>query len=182
MSQIIRNKIIGGIFMSSTKKEFSFDIVSHVNLQDIDDSVNVSVKEINNRFDLKGSGSVIEFDRDKAVITLVSQSEFQLEQIKQILISKLAKRNISPKVLKADNRENALGGKVREVNSIIRGIDKELAKKIVKDIKDTKLKVQASIQEDKIRVLGKSKDELQEIIGFLKSKEYSAPLQFENYR
>jgi cyclic-di-GMP-binding protein len=163
-------------------KDFSFDVVSEVDLQLIDDAVNVSMKEIINRFDLKDSGAKIEFDREKKTVTLTANADFQLDQIKQILISKIAKRNFSPKIFSPKPREKALGGNVREINELVCGIEKELAKKIIKDIKDTKLKVQVAIQDDKLRITGRDKDVLQEVISFLRSKDYPIPLQFCNYR
>lgn len=163
-------------------KDSSFDIVSEIDLQIIDDVVNVAMKDINNRFDLKGTGSKIEFDRNSKKVTFFAQSEFQVKQIKDILRQKMAKREVSSKCLKAQTIEKASGDTVREVNDLVCGIDKEQAKKMVKDIKDLKIKVQAAIQEDKIRVSGKSRDDLQAVIAMVKGKDYPIPLQFNNYR
>lgn len=162
--------------------DFSFDIVSQVDLQAIDDAVNVSMKEIVNRFDLKGTNSTIEFNRTEKTVILSAGSGFCLKQIKAVLVSKLAKRGISQKSLSVRKTETNLSGAVRETDNIICGIEKELAKSIVKDIKKLNLKVQVSIQDEQIRVSGKAKNDLQSVISFVKSKDYPIPLQFVNYR
>ncbi|OGS45845.1 MAG: YajQ family cyclic di-GMP-binding protein [Elusimicrobia bacterium RIFOXYD2_FULL_34_15] len=162
--------------------DFSFDIVSQIDLQAIDDAVNISMKEIVNRYDLKGTNSIIEFNRTEKTVTLSAGSDFHLKQIKAILISKMAKRGVSNKSLSIKNTETNLSGGVRETNNLVCGIEKELAKSIVKDIKTLNLKVQSSIQEEQIRVSSKAKDDLQSVISFIKSKDYPIPLQFVNYR
>ncbi len=162
--------------------DFSFDIVSQVDLQAIDDAVNVSMKEIVNRFDLKETNSTIEFNRTEKTVILSAGSDFYLKQIKAVLVSKLAKRGISQKSLSLKKTETNLSGAVRETYNIICGIEKELAKSIVKDIKTLNLRVQVSIQDEQIRVSGKAKDDLQSVISFVKSKDYPIPLQFVNYR
>ncbi len=162
--------------------DFSFDIVSEVDLQAIDDAVNVSMKEIANRFDLKGTDSTIIFNRGEKLVILSAGSDFYIKQIKAILAGKLAKRGISQKSLSLKKIETNVSGAVRETHSIICGIEKELAKSIVKDIKTLNLKIQASIQDEQIRVSGKAKDDLQSVISFIKSKDYPIPLQFVNYR
>lgn len=163
-------------------KDFSFDIVSEVDLQVVDDVINVASKEINNRFDLKGTGSKIEFERGTKKVIFKAPSEFQVKQIKDILKQKMAKRDLSAKCLKPKPIEKASGDTVREENDIVCGIDKEQAKKMVKDIKDLKLKVQAAIQDEKLRVSGRSKDDLQAVMTMVKKKDYPIPLQFNNYR
>lgn len=162
--------------------EFSFDIVSEVDLQQMDDAINVTVKEINNRFDLKTLNTKIDFNRGDKTITFNAPSEFVIKQLKDILLSKMVKRNISPKVLSVKKSEQAAGNTTREVDNIIAGIEKELAKSIVKDIKGLNLKVQASINDDIIRVTGKVKDDLQAVMHMVKEKDYPAALQFKNYR
>jgi len=161
---------------------FSFDIVSQIDLQAIDDAVNISMKEIVNRFDLKATNSIIEFNRTDKTIVLSTSSEFHLKQIKTVLAAKLAKRNVSSKSLSIKKTETNISGAVRETNTIISGIEKELAKTIVKDIKTLNLRIQAAIQDEQIRVTGRDKDDLQTVINFVKSKEYPIPLQFVNYR
>jgi len=162
--------------------DFSFDIVSNVDLQIVDDAVNVSMKEIINRYDLKGTNSLIEFNRTEKTVILSTQSDFHLRQIKPILLSKLAKRGASPKSLTVQKTETNLSGAIRETDSIVCGIDKDLARTIVKDIKGLDLRIQAAIQEDQIRVSGRVKDDLQSVIAFIKSKEYPIPLQFVNFK
>jgi len=164
-------------------KDSSFDIVSEVDLQTVDDVINVAMKEINNRFDLKNTGSKIEFNRGEKKVTIHAPSEFQLAQIKDILKQKMAKRSISSKCLRQKSLEKATGDTVRELNDIVYGIPQDLAKSMVKDIKALKLKrLNASIQDTKIRISSPNKDDLQEIITFVKEKDYPIPLQFTNYR
>lgn len=161
---------------------FSFDIVSQVDLQAIDDAVNISMKEIINRFDLKGTNSKIEFNRTEKTVVLSAGSDFHLKQIKSVLTSKLVKRGVSPKSISVKKTETNISGAVRETDNIVCGIEKELAKSIVKDIKTLNLKIQSAIQDEQIRVSGKTKDDLQSVISFVKSKDYPVPLQFVNYR
>lgn len=163
-------------------KDPSFDIVSESDLQVIDDCVNLLKKEIDNRFDLKGQSIEIDFSKADKTITITVASEFVLKQVKEILYQRMTKRGLSQKAIREKKKEKASSDGVREVNEIVSGIDKELAKEIVKDIKDLKLKVQASIQDEQVRVTGAKKDDLQEVINFLKTKEYPIPLQFTNYR
>ncbi len=162
--------------------DFSFDIVSQIDLQAVDDAVNIAMKEIINRFDLKGTNSVIEFNRTEKTVVLSTGSEFHLKQIKSVLAAKLAKRGVSGKGLSVKKTETNISGAVRETNSIVSGIEQELAKTIVKDIKATKLKVQAAILGEQIRISSRDKDELQSVIGLIRSKDYPIPLQFVNYR
>ena len=140
-------------------------------------------RDLQSRFDLKNSNSDIELDSDKS-ITITTSDDMKLRNIYDILQTKLVKRGLSIKILDAQTVENALGGNVRQVYNLKKGLTQELAKKIVADIKDSKLKVQASIQGDQVRVTGKSKDDLQEVIKLLRSNEekYDYPLQFTNYR
>jgi len=161
---------------------FSFDIVSQIDLQAIDDAVNIAMKEIANRFDLKGTNSLIEFNRTDKTVILSTASEFHLKQVKAVLSAKLAKRGVSNKSLTVKKTETNISGAVRETNEIVSGIEIELAKAIVKDIKTLNVKVQAAIQDEQIRVTGRDKDDLQTVITFVKAKSYPIPLQFINYR
>lgn len=138
---------------------------------------------MSSRFDLKDSNSSVELEADKT-ITITTNDDMKLRNIVDILQTKLVKRNLSTRILDAQPVENALGGQVRQVFKLKKGLTQELAKKIVSDIKDSKKKVQASIQGDQVRVSGKDKDVLQEIIQLLRSNEekYDYPLQFTNYR
>lgn len=160
----------------------SFDIVSEVNLQAVDDAVNTANKEISTRFDLKSTGAKVELNRVEKTVTIFADSDFQLKQLKALFGEKMARRELSAKALSVKKTETVLSGAIREINSIVCGLEKELAKSIVKDIKGLKLKVQPSINDDKIRVSAKSKDDLQAVIKFVRAKDYPVPLQFTNYR
>ena len=164
-------------------KDCSFDIVSEFDRQELVNAVDQVKRDVASRFDLKDSGSTVELDSDKSV-TITTSDEMKLRNIYDILQSKLVKRNLSIKILDPQPVENALGGKVRQIINLRKGLNQELAKKIVADIKETKKKVQASIQGDQVRVSGKDKDDLQDIIKLLRSNEekYDYPLQFTNYR
>ena len=163
-------------------QESSFDIVSLVDLQEIDNAVNQAMKEISLRYDFKGSQSKIEFDRTAKKITVLGDDEMKMRSLKEVLTLRCAKRGISVKSLKFGNEEKALGGSVRQEIEVIQGIPGEKAKDIVRLIKDTKLKVQAAIQGDQIRVSGKKKDDLQVVIHQLKEAKLDLALQFVNYR
>ena len=164
-------------------KDSSFDIVSEFDRQELLNAVDQVKRDLQSRFDFKNSNSDIELDSDKS-ITITTSDDMKLRNIYDILQTKLVKRGLSIKILDAQAVENALGGNVRQVYNLRKGLTQELAKKIVADIKDSKLKVQASIQGDQVRVTGKSKDDLQEVIKLLRSNEdkYDYPLQFTNYR
>ena len=164
-------------------KDCSFDVVSEFDKQELVNALDQVKRDVASRFDLKDSGSIVELDSDKS-ITVTTSDEMKLRNIYDILQSKLVKRNLSIKILDPQPMENALGGKVRQVYNLRKGLTQELAKKIVSDIKDTKKKVQASIQGEQVRVSGKDKDDLQEIIKLLRANEdkYDYPLQFTNYR
>ncbi len=163
-------------------QESSFDVTSTVDLQDLDNAINNAMKEIHNRYDLKNTKSSIELDKTKKELKMISASDFQLDQITQVLYQKMVKLGIDMKSIKSKGREKAGGDQVREMFSTISGIEQEVAKKIVKDIKDSKIKVQASIQGDQLRISGKSRDDLQSAMSLIKSKDYGIPLQFGNYR
>ena len=162
-------------------KDSSFDIVSEFDRQELLNAVDQVKRDLQSRFDLKNSNSDIELDSDKS-ITITTSDDMKLRNIYDILQTKLVKRGLSIKILNAQAVENALGRNVRQVYNLRKGLTQELAKKIVADIKDSKLKVQASIQGDQVRVTGKSKDDLQEVIKLLRSNEekYDYPLQFTN--
>lgn len=164
-------------------KECSFDVVSEFDKQELVNAVDQVNRELTSRFDLKNSNSNVELDADKT-ITITTSDDMKLRNIIDILQSKLAKRNLSIKILDPQSIENALGGNVRQVFKLKKGLTTELAKKIAADIKNSKIKVQASIQGDQVRVSGKDKDDLQAVIKLLRENEevYDAPLQFTNYR
>ena len=164
-------------------KDCSFDIVSEFDRQELVNAVDQVKRDVSSRFDLKDSNSSVELEADKT-ITITTNDDMKLRNIVDILQTKLVKRNLSTRILDAQPVENALGGQIRQVFKLKKGLTQELAKKIVSDIKDSKKKVQASIQGDQVRVSGKDKDVLQEIIQLLRSNEekYDYPLQFTNYR
>ena len=164
-------------------KECSFDVVSEFDKQELLNAIDQVKRELSSRFDLKDSNSLIELDADKS-ITITTNDDMKLRNIYDILQSKLVKRNLSTKILDPQTVENALGGQVRQIINLRKGLNQELAKKIVADIKNSKKKVQASIQGEQVRVSGKDKDDLQEVIRLLRSNEekYDSPLQFTNYR
>ncbi len=158
----------------------SFDIVSKVDMQEIDNAVNQTIKEIAQRYDFKGTKS--EVTLDKEAIRVLADDDFRLKAIVDILQSKCVKRGISLKALQYGKAEAASGGMVRQVITIQQGVSKEKGKEIIGVIKETKLKVQGQIQEDQVRVTGKSIDDLQETIRVLKGKDLGIELQFVNFR
>lgn len=163
--------------------DYSFDIVSQVDLQEVDNAVNQALKEVGTRFDFRGSKSTITWNREEKKISFLADDEMKLRSLKEMLLNKFAKRGISVKALKFPSEpEKALDGMLRQTAEIIQGIAQEKAKEIVKKIKDLKLKVQASIQGEQIRVSGKSKDDLQTVLQFVKNSVHDLPLQFTNYR
>lgn len=164
-------------------KDASFDIVSEFDRQELVNAVDQVKRDITSRFDLKDSGTEVELDGDKT-ITITAKDDMKLRNVIDILQSKMVKRNLSIKILDAQPRENALGGNVRQVFNLKKGLSMEIAKKIVADIKATKLKVQAAIQGEQVRVSGKSKDDLQDVIKLMRENEekYDIALQFTNYR
>ena len=164
-------------------KECSFDVVSEFDKQELVNAVDQTRRDLISRFDLKNSNSEIELEADKT-ITITTSDDLKLRNILDILQTKLVKRDLSIKILDPQAIENSLGGKVRQVYKLRKGLTQELAKKLVADIKDSKIKVQASIQGDQVRVSGKDKDDLQTVIKFLRdnAEKYDYPLQFQNYR
>ncbi len=162
--------------------EHSFDIACELDMQEVLNAVTQAVKEIGQRFDFKGSKSSIELDKGKATITLVSDDEFKLKSVIDILQSKLVKRSIALKALTYGKMEQAAGGTVRQLITLQQGIPQEKAKEIVKIIKDTKMKVSAEIQKDQVRVRGKKIDDLQAIMALIKERDLGIHLQFTNYR
>jgi uncharacterized protein YajQ (UPF0234 family) len=159
----------------------SFDIVSEVDLHELSNAVDQTDREVKTRFDFKDSDAHLEYVQDTTALTLQAESEFQLKQMTDILYKKLAKRGIDISAVEAGqpeikNRRASLPITIKQ------GIDKETAKKIVKAIKGSKLKVQAAIQGEQVRVSGKKRDDLQQIMALLQDKDFSLPLQFINFR
>jgi cyclic-di-GMP-binding protein len=161
-------------------QEFSFDVVSKTDMQEVANALQQAQKELSQRFDFKGSKSSIEMAGEELV--LVSDDEGKLVSVKDILETKLVKRKVSLKALDYGKVEPAAGGTVRQRAKIVQGIETEKAKAIVKTIKDAKVKVQASIQSDQVRVVGRSKDDLQRAMTLVRETDYGIPLQFTNYR
>ena len=157
----------------------SFDVVSEVNMQEVTNAVDQANREVATRFDFKGVNAGVE--REDNVVTLRAESDFQLKQLLDILRAKLAKRGVDLASLKVDEPQISLN-QARQVVTLREGIEAALAKQLVKTIKDSKLKVQASILGDKVRVTGKKKDDLQEVMALLRKTELEMPLQFNNFR
>jgi uncharacterized protein YajQ (UPF0234 family) len=160
----------------------SFDIVSEVNMQEVDNAVNQARKEIAQRYDFKGSKSSIELNQKEKILALVSDDEFKIKSVLDILQTKLIKRGVHIKALDYGTIEPAANSTVRQIIKLRVGIDKENAKLLVKMIKDTKLRVQAQIMEDQVRVSGKNKDDLQAVIKMLREADLAFAVQFTNYR
>jgi hypothetical protein len=163
-------------------QENSFDVVSKVDLQEVSNAVQQAGKEIATRFDFRASKSKIEWNDKTLELTLTSDDDHKLKSVVDILETKLVKRSVSVKSLDFQKVEPAAGATVRQIVKIQQGIASEKAKEIVKAIKDSKIKVQASIQADQVRVVGKSRDDLQAVIALLKGQDFGLPLQFTNYR
>lgn len=161
-------------------KDASFDIVSEVTIEEVRNAIQQTIKELTNRFDFKDSTIDIKFDNNKLII--LSDDDFKIEQIKDVLFSKLNKRNVPIKNIHFSESEHALGGKARQSAELINGIDRENAKKITTEIKNSKIKVKTQIQEDQIRVTGKNRNDLQAVIALLRKLDLPIELQFTNYR
>jgi cyclic-di-GMP-binding protein len=163
-------------------QDFSFDVVSRVDLQEVSNAVQQASKEIATRFDFRGSASRIEWNEKESTLTLTSDDAGKLKSVVDILETRLVKRGIAVKSLDYGKVDDAAGGTVRQAVRVQQGIDSEKARAIVKTIKDRKLKVQASIQADQVRVSGRNKDDLQAAITLLRAGDFGLPLQFTNYR
>ncbi len=161
-------------------KDASFDIVSEVNIEEVKNALQVAKKEITNRFDFKGS--LVDIQLENQQIVLLAADDYKVEQVKDVLFSKLVKHNVPIKNIHFSASQKAAGGNARQYGELVNGIDKELAKKIVARIKSSSIKVQTTIQEERIRVTGKNRDDLQTIIALLKKESFPIELQFTNYR
>ncbi|MES2965764.1 MAG: YajQ family cyclic di-GMP-binding protein [Bdellovibrionota bacterium] len=158
----------------------SLDIVSELDMQEVDNAVNTAKKELTQRYDLKGTNSEIIWEKE--VITLKSNDEMKINAVRDILQTRLHKRGVDFTAVKFEKPEPIGGMMLKQVGKILQGIEKEKAKEIVKAIKDSKLKVQAQIMDEKIRVTSKSIDELQETMAYCKNQKFGVPLQFTNMR
>lgn len=160
----------------------SFDVVSKVDMQEARNAIDQALKEIHQRFDFKGTKTELTLKEKESELVIVSDDEYKLKSVVDILKAKLIKRNVSVKAFEFGVVEPALGGTVRQTAKIQNGLAIEKAKEIVKEIKEGKFKAQAQIQGDQLRVVSKSRDELQVVITFLKSKDFGVDLQYINYR
>ena len=160
----------------------SFDIVNEINAQEVDNAINNTQKEVTTRYDFKGLHTEIEFQKKENQIHLVAAESMKLQAVKDMLIKHFIKRGLEPKALEYGTEEGTSQGHVKMDVTIKEGIDRETAKKIVKEIKNLKLKVQPAIQDNQVRVSGKKIDDLQEVIQHLKSKSFGIPLQFVNLK
>jgi uncharacterized protein YajQ (UPF0234 family) len=158
----------------------SFDIVSEVNKVEVHNAVDQANKEVGTRFDFKGSDARIE--PKESVLTLYADDDFKLSQVTDILTAKLTKRGVDIRSLKYGDVEKVSGNKVKQLITVREGVEQELAKKIVRVIKDSKMKVQASIQGEAVRVSGTKRDELQNVIALVKKSVTDFPLQYQNFR
>ncbi|WP_234567487.1 YajQ family cyclic di-GMP-binding protein [Rhodohalobacter sp. 614A] len=160
----------------------SFDIVNEINTQEVDNAVNNTLKEVSTRYDFRGLHTEVEFAKKENRIDIVAAESMKLRAVKDMLIKHFIKRNLEPKALDFGREEGTSQGHVKMSVAIKEGVDRETAKKIVKAIKDLKLKVQPAIQDNQVRVSGKKIDDLQEVIQNLKKKDFGIPLQFVNMK
>ena len=160
----------------------SFDIVSKIDAQTLDNAINNAKKEILNRYDFNGSKSTIELDKKTNCITLVTEDDMRMKAIQDAIIGRMVKQGLDPKSLDFGDEHYASGNMIRKEVKLKEGIDKEVAKKIVKKIKDSGLKVQASIMDDQVRVQAKKIDDLQAVISLCRSGDFGQPLQYINMR
>ncbi|MCX5782166.1 MAG: YajQ family cyclic di-GMP-binding protein [Elusimicrobia bacterium] len=161
---------------------FSFDIVSEINFQEVDNAINQAQKELAQRFDFKGSKSSIEYNKAEKKIILVGDDDFKLKAVRDIVEERMARRGVSLKSMKTLNPEKAFEGTVKQAIELVSGLPSEKAKELAKMIRDAKFKVQAQIEGQKVRIVSVKKDELQSVIAFLRNSNFSLPLQFINYR
>lgn len=160
----------------------SFDVVSDLDLQEVDNAVNQTAKEISQRFDFRGGKSDLTLEKDTKKIKVTADDDFKLRSIHQILEGKLAKRGLDLRALKYGKEETGSGGILRQTIDLKSGIDKEEAKEVIKAIKDSKLKVQAQVQDEQVRVTSKNIDDLQATISMLRAANLKFPVQFTNMR
>lgn len=160
----------------------SFDIASKVDLQTLDNAINVARKEILNRFDFRDSKTEIDLDKKNNRITVTTENSMKMNNIIDVILTRMVKHGIDGKALDLSEEEYASGAFVKKEMNIKTGVDKETAKKIVKDIKDSKVKVTAAIMDDVIRVTGKKIDDLQEVIAMVRKKDYGLPIQYINMK
>ena len=163
-------------------KESSFDVVSVVDMQEVDNAYQQAARELTQRYDLKGTGATLELSKKDGVLKVEAPSEFVASQVRDVLATKLTRRGIDLTALRWSDPQAASGMTVRQTGTIVQGIDQDTAKKIAKDIRDLKVKAKATVEGDKLRVSSASKDVLQSVISALRERDYGQPLQFVNYR
>ena len=163
-------------------KESSFDVVSVVDMQEVDNAFQQASRELSQRYDLKGTGATLDLSKKDGVFSIEAPSEFIASQVRDVLSSKLVKRGIDLAAVRWDKPQAATGMTVRQSGSVIQGIDQDTAKRIAKDIRDSKAKAKVTVEGDKLRVSSASRDVLQSVIASLKEGDYGQPLQFVNYR
>ena len=163
-------------------KENSFDIVSETDAQEVENAFNNAVKALKQRYDLKDSGAELSYDKASGTLTVLAPSDFVSSQVIDILNTHLVRRKVDLKSVSWSKPEDASGSMIRTKGAIVQGIEQDVAKRISKDIRDQKFKVKVQIEGDKLRVSGPKRDVLQEVIAFLRDKDYGLPLQFTNYR
>ena len=158
----------------------SFDIVSRVDFQEIDNAISNALREITNRYDFKGSNTTVE--RSEKVITIVTDDDLKLSQVNDILISHFVRRKLDPLALGKKDKEKAGGDKIRQTISLVEGIEQDVAKKITAEIKSSKMKVQAKINGNELRIDGKKRDDLQSAMQLIEDLQVGIPVQFINFR
>lgn len=160
----------------------SFDVKLDPNLESVDNAVNTTAKEIGTRFDFKGSSAAVEFKKKEKEVVVFGDSDFQIDQVRDVLFNKLTKQKVDIRFMDIGKVEKIGGDKVKQVLKVKAGIESDLAKKIVKVIKDSKMKVNASIQGEEVRIQGNKRDDLQAAMALLKKEVEDAPLSFDNFR
>ena len=163
-------------------KEQSFDVVSTVDMQEVDNAFQQTKKELAQRYDLKGSGATIALDKAGRTVTIKAPSDFVADQVVDVFSTKIIRRGVDLTAIKWNASQPSAGQSVTKTGAILEGIDRDTAGRINKDIKGTKLKVKVTIEGDHLRVSSPSRDTLQEVIAFLKQQDYGQPLQYVNYR
>ena len=158
----------------------SFDIVSRVDFQEIDNAIANALREITNRYDFKGSNTTLE--RSEKVITIVTEDDLKLSQVNDILISHFVRRKLDPLALGKKDKEKAGGDRIRQTTSLVEGIEQDVAKKITSEIKSSKMKVQAKINGNELRIDGKKRDDLQSVMQLIEDLQVGIPVQFINFR
>jgi uncharacterized protein YajQ (UPF0234 family) len=160
----------------------SFDIVNKIDAQTLENALNNARKEIGNRYDFKDSKTSLDFDKKANTLHVVTEDNMRIKAIEDILMQRMAKQGIDPKSLDLGKEEYAAGSMVKKDIKIVQGIDKDIAKKIIKAIKDAKLKVESAMMEDQVRISGKKIDDLQEVIAIVRKTDFGIPLQFVNMK